>query len=111
MNPGWVILSKVQQADGLLKPRPMIVLQTMPPFSDLLVVALSSQLRREVKGFDEVIDRDSDDFALSGLKAPSLIRLGLLSTVPYSDYVGRLGKVSEKRLTRLRDRLADHIKT
>lgn len=40
----------------------MIVLQIMPPFSDLLVVALSSQLRHEVENFDEVIDEDSDDY-------------------------------------------------
>ena len=50
MNLGSVILSKVQQADGLLKPRLMVVLQTMPPYSDFLVVALSSQVRHEVKG-------------------------------------------------------------
>ena len=65
MNPGAVILSNVQQADGQLKPRPMIVLQIMPPFSDLLVVALSSQLRHEVENFDEVIDEDSDDYTSS----------------------------------------------
>lgn len=111
MNPGAVILSNVQQADGQLKPRPMIVLQIMPPFSDLLVVALSSQLRHEVENFDEVIDEDSDDYTPSGLKVPSLIRLGLLSTIPRSDYIGRLGNISENRLSSLRNRLAGHIES
>ena len=109
MNPGAVILSNVQQADGQLKPRPMIVLQIMPPFSDLL--ALSSQLRHEVENFDEVIDEDSDDYTPSGLKVPSLIRLGLLSTIPRSDYIGRLGNISENRLSSLRNRLAGHIES
>ena len=111
MTLGSVILANVQQADGQLKPRPMIVLQTMPPFSDFLVVALNTQLRHEVKGFDEIIDQQSDDFKTSGLKLPSLVRLGLLSTIPNSEYVGKLGHISEQRLDRLRNRLADHIKT
>lgn len=111
MNPGSVILARVQQADGQLKARPMIVLQVMPPFSDYLVVAISSQLRHEVSGFDEIIATESEDFPQSGLKQSSLIRLGLLSTVPNSESIGRLGQVSNERLTRLQSRLANHIIT
>ncbi len=110
MRPGSVVLARVQQADGQMKPRPMIVLQTMPPFSDFLVVVLSSQLRHEVAGFDDVIDRESSDFSASGLKQASLVRLGLLSTVPNSDLEGKLGEISKQRLERLRNRLAQHIK-
>lgn len=87
----------------------MLVLVTMQPFSDLLVVALSTQLRHEVVGFDEVIDRDSTDFRISGLKKPSLIRLGLVATIAQSECIGRIGRVSEDRHTRLCNKLAGHI--
>ena len=30
-------LAQVQQADGRIKPRPVVVLQEMPPYGDLLV--------------------------------------------------------------------------
>jgi mRNA interferase MazF len=75
MNCGGVVLAEVQQADGLLKPRPVVVLNKMPPFGDFLVCALSSRLQHECQGFDEVIDAEADDYSQSGLKVPSLIRI------------------------------------
>ena len=87
----------------------MVVLQEMPPYGDLLVCAVSSQLRHEYPGFDEIIARD-DDFAASGLKVSSLIRLGLIATIPRSAILGELGEVSAARLERLRGRLASHIR-
>lgn len=102
-------LAQVQQADGRIKPRPVVVLQEMPPYRDLLVCAVSSQLRHECQGFDDVIGPEDDDFAGSGLKVASLIRLGLLATLPRAAMLGELGAISQARLERLRDRLAAHI--
>jgi mRNA interferase MazF len=87
----------------------VVVLQEMPPYGDLLVCAVSSQLRHEYPGFDEIIARD-DDFAASGLKVSSLIRLGLIATIPRSAILGELGEVSAARLESLRGRLASHIR-
>ena len=39
MSPGAIVLARVQQADGCLKIRPVVILNTMPPFSDFLVCA------------------------------------------------------------------------
>jgi mRNA interferase MazF len=110
MRVGAMALAQVQQADGRIKPRPVVVLQEMPPYGDLLVCAVSSQLRHEYPGFDEIIARDDDDFAASGLKVSSLIRLGLIATIPRSAILGELGEVSAARLERLRGRLASHIR-
>ena len=53
MNQGDVILTPVPQADGNIKNRPAIFLREMPPYRDVLVCGVSTQLHREVKGFDE----------------------------------------------------------
>jgi len=109
MKSGSVVLARVQQADRRLKARPAIILNMMPPFSDFLVCALSSKLKHECRGFDEVIAADDDDFGDSGLKAASLIRLGMAATIPRSVILGELEQVSGARLQRLRSRLAGQI--
>ena len=68
MNPGDIALAELQQADGRLKARTVMVLTVMPPFSDYMVCALSSKLHHECAGFDEVVAVDHDDFVTSGLK-------------------------------------------
>jgi mRNA interferase MazF len=72
MNPGTVLLARVQQSDGKLKIRPVIVFAVVPPYQDLLVCAVSSQTRHEVTGFDELLLDTSSDFVQSGLKTSSL---------------------------------------
>jgi mRNA interferase MazF len=110
MKPGAMALAQVQQADGRMKPRPVVVLQEMPPYRDWLVCAVSSQLRHECQGFDEIISMSDDDFKTSGLKVSSLIRLGLIATIPRSAILGELGTISAERLERLRGQLAAHIR-
>lgn len=109
MKPGGIALAELQQADGRLKARPVLVLSVMPPFSDYLVCALTSKLYHTRAGFDEVVAVDDDDFVTSGLKVASLIRLGMVATIPASAILGQLGSVSDDRLRRLRSRLARQI--
>jgi len=109
MSPGSVALAQVQQADGRLKTRPVVILNIMPPFSDFMVCALSSKLKHECPNFDEVISVDDEDFQASGLKVASLIRLGMVATIPRSVVLGELGTISGTRLKRLRTRLAREI--
>lgn len=106
MIPGAIALARVQQADGRLKNRPVVILTTMPPFSDFVVCAVSSKLQHECPGFDDLVAAADDDFQASGLKVPSLIRLGVLATIPRSVVLGELGRISSARLQRLRSRLA-----
>jgi mRNA interferase MazF len=109
MKLGTIALARVQQADGRLKTRPVLLLSLMPPFSDYLVCALSSKLHHECPDFDEVIAVDDDDFGSSGLKVASLVRLGMVATIPGSVLLGELGVLSETRLQRLCSRLARHL--
>lgn len=109
MNEGDVVLTPLPQADGRVKNRPAIVLRRMPPFGDLLVCGVSTQLHQEVVGFDEPIDPSHADFSTSGLKAPSLIRLGFLAVLPTSSFIGVIGAISSERHRRLLTRLCQHL--
>jgi mRNA interferase MazF len=57
MKEGDVILVPLPQADGQRKPRPAIILRILPPFGDFLVCGISSQLRQQVRGLDELISK------------------------------------------------------
>jgi mRNA interferase MazF len=109
MKEGDVVLVPLPQEDGQRKPRPAIVLRTLPPFGDFLVCGVSSQLRQEAKGFDELITHTDLDFSQSGLRADSLIRLGFLAVYARSQLLGSIGEISTERHRRLVRRLADFL--
>ena len=105
-----VVLASLPQATGQVKNRPAIVLRAMPPYGDLLVCGVSTQSRKAVAGFDDAIGPGDPDFRASGLKAPSIIRLGFLAVLPASGLLGAIGSISEDRHGRLLERLSDHIR-
>ncbi|HEY0764861.1 MAG TPA: hypothetical protein VGD61_20955 [Pyrinomonadaceae bacterium] len=109
MNQGDVILTPVPQADGNLKNRPAIFLRELPPYRDMLVCGVSTQLHREVKGFDDVIRSTDSDFKSTGLKSDSLIRLGFLAVLPRKTVLGSIGAISIARHRRLLKRLSDYL--
>ena len=111
MTEGDVGLAPLPQADGRFKPRPAILLRRMPPFGDWLFCGVSTQLRQEVTGFDDVIETSAPDFRASGLKAASVIRLGYLLVLPEDQLLGRVGSISSERHSRLLQRLAAFIAT
>jgi mRNA interferase MazF len=81
----------------------------MPQYGDLLVCGISTQLKHAVPDFDEIVDPSSADFKASGLKAPSLVRLGFLAVLPEKNAVGRIGSISEERRRRLVENLCRHL--
>ena len=109
INEGDVVLTPLPQADGRMKNRPALVLRRMPPFGDLLVCGVSTQLQQAVVDFDEVIDPTDADFATSGLKAASLIRLGYLAVLPERSFLGRIGTAAAQRRSRLLEKLCRHL--
>jgi len=104
-----VVLTPLPQADGRVKIRPCIALRQMPGFGDWLVCGVSTQLHQEVAGFDEPILADAADFGTSGLKAPSLIRLGYLAVLPEDRLVGAIGTLAPERHRRLLQRLSAYL--
>jgi len=109
MIPGSVILARVQQSDGQLKRRPAVILALLPPYNDFLICGISSKIHQEVVGFDDVILHDDPDFVQSGLKVDSLVRLGLLATIPPTAVLGTLGSLLSERHSALLNRLANYL--
>lgn len=70
---------------------------------------VSSQLHQAVPDFDEVVGKDDHDFASTGLKVPSVIRLGRLAVVDAGSFEGVLGAVSPERVRRVRERLCEWL--
>ena len=63
MKEGDVILVPLAQADEELKYRPAIVLREMPPpYRDLLVCGVSTNLNQYVQDFDDIISPVDADF-------------------------------------------------
>lgn len=109
MKEADVVLTPIPQADGSVKNRPAVVLREMPPYRDLLVCGVSTQLHRQVEGFDDLITASDDDFSESGLRAASLIRLSFLAVLPRRSIIGSIGSVSQERHRRLLKRLSDYL--
>jgi mRNA interferase MazF len=105
---GQIVLFKFPQTDQMdAKLRPALLLGKLPgQFGDWLICMISSQLRHQVEGFDEIISEDAADFASSGLKAASLIRVGRLAVVDDSILIGSIGGIAPERLTRIKSGLA-----
>jgi mRNA interferase MazF len=109
MREGDLVIVPMPQADGMVKNRPAIILREMPPFRDVLVCGVSTQLRQAAKDLDEVISPSDEDFASSGLKEESLIRLGFLVVVPRNKIAGSIGSISSERHKHLLQRLSEYL--
>jgi mRNA interferase MazF len=109
MKEGDVILVPLPQADGQRKPRPAVILKILPPFGDFLVCGISSQLRQQVHGLDELILQRDNDFAASRLQMDSLIRVGFLAIYTPQQVVGSIGEISSERHLRLLRQLAEFL--
>ena len=92
---GDVVLARFPFTDGSgTKLRPVLVLADVPgPHDDYLVLFISSQLRTAVVGVDVVLDRQHSAFPGSGLKVPSVLRIGKLATISSGLILGPLGKL------------------
>ena len=108
---GQIVLFRFPQTDQERgKLRPALLLGKLPgPYDDWLISMISSQTRHYIEGFDELVQENEADFAVSGLKAASVIRVGRLAVVEGGIVLGAIGEVSPERLRRIKARLADWL--
>jgi mRNA interferase MazF len=97
---GEIVLACFPFTDGSgTKLRPVLVLARVPgPHDDYLVLFISSQLRTAIAGVDVVLGRQHPSFPASGLKVPSVLRIGKLSTLSSALILGPLGKLDDALL-------------
>jgi len=92
------------------KLRPALLLGKLPSeYDDWLICMISSQIRHAISYFDEIVREDDNDFADSGLKASSLIRVGRLAVVDGEILLGAIGQIATDRLQRIKGRLAEWL--
>jgi mRNA interferase MazF len=105
---GQVVLFGFPQADlEAGKLRPALLLGKLPgKYDDWLICMISGQTRQYIDQFDELVQEDDSDFAESGLKKASVIRVGRLAVVEGQILVGAIGQISAERLARIKQHLA-----
>ncbi len=113
MKVGDIVLVRFPQADLKVgKLRPALVIAIAPSHhSDLLLILVSSRIYQAIPEFDEIVATSDVDYAETGLKATSVIRLSRLATVESSIISACLGNISLARLNRIKSRLIDWLNT
>lgn len=109
MREGDVVIAAIPQLDEQVKKRPVLILREMPPYRDLLVCGITTQIQHRVPDFDEVISPHDVDFGSSGLMAKSLIRLGYLALLSSRTVAGAIGSISPERHRRLLNVLSRYL--
>lgn len=70
---------------------------------------VSSQVQQAEAGLDEILTPADSDFANTGLKVPSVLRLSRLAVLDGALLLGSIGEISEGRLLKERQRLAEWV--
>ncbi|MDP1633728.1 MAG: type II toxin-antitoxin system PemK/MazF family toxin [Gallionellaceae bacterium] len=91
------------------KLRPVLMLRQASRFDDWLVCMVSSQVQQTEANLDEILTPADPDFANSGLKVPSVLRLSRLAVLDGSLLLGSIGAISDDRLKNVRQRLAKWV--
>jgi mRNA interferase MazF len=95
-------------AEGKLRPA-LLISEVPGPSDDWPICMISSQLRQQIEGGDELIEEGDSDFQQSGLKKTSVVRISRLAIVEGQILEGRIGKISPDRMQRIRRRLAEWV--
>lgn len=70
---------------------------------------ISTQLRHEIPGVDEIVRSDDSDFTQTGLKLPSVIRATRLAVIRSNMLQGAIGSLTQARLERIRLGISEWI--
>lgn len=85
--------------------RPALVVSQGSLAEDVVLLGISSVLRQPLADNDVLVDAGHRDFAQTGLKVPSVVRVHKLVTVERSVIIRRLGRLKGELLTEVDKRL------
>ncbi len=107
---GQIVLTPFPYSDlSEAKLRPVLMLRQASRFDDWLVCMVSSQVQQAETGLDEILVQSDTDFASSGLKVPSVLRLSRLAVLDGALLLGSIGTISDERLGNVKQRLAKWV--
>lgn len=108
---GQIVLFRFPQTDLTTgKLRPALLLSQLPgEYDDWLICMVSSQIYHTIPEFDEIIQQSDSDFISSGLKVPSVIRVGRLAVVEGKTLLGAIGHIAPERLERIKRHLTEWL--
>ena len=111
ITEGQIVLFRFPQTNQQIgKLRPALIIRKLPGrYNDWLICMISTQLDQEISGFDEMIAANDSDFAESGLKALSLIRISRLAVVNGDILLGTIGQIDNLRLIRIKQNLSQWL--
>jgi mRNA interferase MazF len=109
---GQIVLFKFPQTDLVLgNLRPSLLIAPIPSsYDDWLVCMISTKIHQAIPDFDEIIQTTDPDFSQTRLKSESVLRLSRLAVVSETIFVGKLGEISQIRLKKVKDNLAEWIR-
>lgn len=94
------------------KLRPVLILARIPgPYPDFIVVFISSQVGQATPGFDLVLGPTDPAFARSGLKVPSVFRIGKVAALSSALLGGTLGHLDATVFDEIVRRLTHLLRT
>jgi mRNA interferase MazF len=110
-RPGQIVLFNFPQTDLRQgKPRPALIIGKLPgEYDDWLICMISTRIHQTISGFDELILKTDKDYEGTGLKEPSVIRVGRLAVVDGGVLLGLIGVIEKNRLNKVKRQLADWI--
>lgn len=109
---GQIVLFRFPQTNltlGKLRPALLIKPLSNNSYDDWLACMISTKTGQEIAGLDEIISPQDIDFSQTGLKSESVFRVSRLAVVSEQILLGKIGEISEARLTRIRQNLANWI--
>lgn len=111
IQEGQIVLFSFPQTDQAAgKLRPALALRSLPgEHNDWLICIISTRLHQQVPEMDELVLETNPDFAQTGLKTTSLIRITRIAVVCGDLLHGAVGNLATDRLERIRARLGQWI--
>jgi mRNA interferase MazF len=90
------------------KQRPALVLYTKP--RQMVVAYISSKIPASLDSVDVLITQRHPSFKSTGLRASSVLKLGVLATIPFEKVINWRGSVDDALRSEINKKIASHIK-
>ena len=104
-HSGEIHFSVLPQADSKSKPRPVLLIAKVPKYDDYIVAGISSKLYEYMEGIDLILNPTPQN----QLARQGLVRVTFLTTMPFNELRGYIGRVEANELQNVKSNLAAYL--